>query len=105
MITTETQRSTKAPSSRPCPHCAEALTVLPCPACGWQSGLVPVALARTADGPVITFVAERRHRLMLIFGVLSYLTGVIILIAGTSHGAAGCVVAGLLFGPMIFAAG
>lgn len=42
---------------------------------------------------------------MLKFGVLSYLTGVIILIAGTSHGAAGCVVAGLLFGPMIFAAG
>jgi hypothetical protein len=35
-----------------------------------QPGLVPVALAQTADGPVTTFVAKRRHRLRLIFGVL-----------------------------------
>jgi hypothetical protein len=86
------------------PALRRALTILPCPTCGWQPGLGAVALAQTADGPVTTFVAERRHRLMLTFGVLSYLTGVIILIADTAHRAAGCVVAGLLFGPMIFAA-
>jgi hypothetical protein len=105
MATTQASRAAKAPLSRPCPHCTEALTTFPCGNCGWQPGLVPVALARTPDGPVTTFVAERRHRLMLIFGALSCLTGVIILIAGISHGAVGSIVAGLLFGPVIFAAG
>lgn len=103
--TTQALPVAEAPAPRPCPHCAEALIAVPCPTCGWQPGLVPVALAQTADGPVTAFVAERRHRLMLIFGVLSCLTGVIILIAGISHGTAGSVVAGLLFGPMVFAAG
>lgn len=103
--TTQNPSAAKAPSPRPCPNCARALTIPPCGTCGWEPGLVPVALTQTPDGPQTTFVAEKRHKFMLIFGLISCFTGAIILIMGISHGAPGSIVAGLIFGPVIFATG
>jgi hypothetical protein len=91
--------------SRPCPNCADTLTRPPCENCGWEPGLVPVALTQTADGPVTTFAAEKRHKFMLAFGVLSCLFGVAILGHGISGGSASGIVAGIIFGPLVFAAG
>jgi hypothetical protein len=105
MVATETQSPAQAPATRPCPNCADALATPPCENCGWEPGLVPVALTQTADGPVTTFAAEKRHKFMLIFGLLSCLLGVMILGGGISAGAAGNIVAGIVFGPLMFAAG
>jgi len=105
MATTQTQPPATSPSSRPCPNCADALVSPPCATCGWEPGLVPIALTQTPDGPVTTFAAEKRHRFMLAFGILSCLFGVIALIGGISSGAAGSIVAGIIFGPLMFAAG
>ncbi len=102
--TTQTPPAVKAPSSRPCPNCAGTLTALPCENCGWEPGLVPIALTQTADGPVTTFAAEKRHRFMLAFGALSSLLGVVILVGGISSGG-GSIAAGIIFGPLVFAAG
>jgi hypothetical protein len=49
-------------------------------------------------GPVITFAAERRHKLLLVFGVLSGILGVMILAGGICAGAAGNIIAGISFG-------
>jgi len=54
---------------------------------------------------VITFAAEKRHKLMLGFGVLSGILGVMILAGGICAGAAGNILAGTSFGPLVFAAG
>jgi len=54
---------------------------------------------------VITFAAEKRHKLMLGFGVLSGILGVTILAGGICAGAAGNIIAGTSFGPLVFAAG
>jgi hypothetical protein len=105
MATTPTQAAARAPDTRPCPNCADTLTTPPCEKCGWEPGLVPVALTQTPDGPVTTFAAEKRHKFMLIFGVLSCVLGVMILVGGISAGATGNIVAGIIFGPLIFAAG
>jgi hypothetical protein len=105
MATTETLPPAKSPSSRPCPNCSDTLASPPCATCGWEPGLVPVALAQTADGPVTTFAAEKRHRFMLAFGVLACLLGVAIVGSGISGGSAGGIVAGIIFGPLVFAAG
>jgi len=105
MATTENQPAVQAPRARPCPNCADALITPPCETCGWEPGLVPVALTQTAEGPVTTFAAEKRHKFMLIFGVLSCVLGVMFLIGGISAGAAGNIVAGIIFGPAAFAAG
>jgi hypothetical protein len=105
MTATQTLPPAKSPSSRPCPNCAETLVSPPCATCGWEPGLVPVAVTQTADGPVTTFAAEKRHRFMLAFGVLSCLLGVAILGSGISGGSAGGIVAGIIFGPLVFAAG
>ena len=56
--TTQTLPPAKSPSSRPCPNCVGTLTKPPCANCGWEPGLVPVAVTQTADGPVTTFAAE-----------------------------------------------
>jgi hypothetical protein len=104
MATTQTVPPAKSPSSRPCPNCADTLASPPCENCGWEPGLVPVALTQTADGPVTTFAAEKRHRFMLAFSVLSCLFGPMILIGGISSGG-GSIAAGIIFGPLIFAAG
>ena len=79
MTATETLPQANSPSYRPCPNCADSLTGPQCANCGWEPGLVPVALTQTADGPVTTFAAEKRHRFMLAFGVLSCVFGVGIL--------------------------
>jgi hypothetical protein len=100
-----TQPAEKKPSSRPCPNCAETLSGAPCQNCGWEPGLVPVAVTQTADGPVTTFAAEKRHRFMLIFGVLACLLGVAIVGSQISGGSAGGIAAGIIFGPLVFAAG
>lgn len=105
MATTQTSPAPKAPLSRPCPNCADTLTTPPCETCGWEPGLVPVALTQTSDGPVTTFAAEKRHRFMLIFGLLSCVLGVMTLAGGISGGSAGGIVAGIIFGPLVFAAG
>jgi hypothetical protein len=105
MSTAQTQPTPKAPATRPCPNCADTLATPPCGNCGWEPGLVPVALTQTADGPVTTFAAEKRHRFILIFGVLSCALGVMIVGSGISAGAAGNIVAGIIFGPLVFAAG
>jgi hypothetical protein len=105
MATTETLPAAKTPSSRPCPNCADALASPPCATCGWEPGLVPVALTQTADGPVTTFAAEKRHKFMLAFGVLACLLGVAIVGEPVSHGSAGGIAAGIIFGPLVFAAG
>jgi hypothetical protein len=105
MATTSTQAPAQAPPSRPCPHCADALTIPPCENCGWEPGLVPVALTQTPEGPMTTFAAEKRHKFMFIFGVLSCILGVMFLVGGISAGAAGNVIAGIIFGPLVFAAG
>jgi hypothetical protein len=105
MTATETLTPAKAPATRPCPNCADTLTSPPCENCGWEPGLVPVALTQTADGPVTTFAAERRHKFMLAFGVLSCVFGVGILGETISGGSAGSIVAGIIFGPLVFAAG
>ncbi len=104
MATTQTLPQAKSPSSRPCPNCAETLTTPPCASCAWEPGLVPVALTQAADGPVTTFAAEKRHRFMLAFGVLSCVTGVMVLIAGF-HSGGGGIAAGIIFGPLLFTAG
>ncbi len=104
MAATQTLPPAKAPASRPCPNCADTLTSSLCANCGWEPGLVPVALTQTADGPVTTFAAEKRHRFMLAFGVLSCVFGAMILIGGISSGG-GSIAAGIIFGPLIFAAG
>ena len=54
---------------------------------------------------MITFAAEKRHKLMLGFGVLSGILGVTILAGGICAGAAGNIIAGTSFGPLVFAAG
>src|ERR1035438_3735656 len=105
MATTETLHPAKSPSSRPCPNCAGTLASPPCANCGWEPGLVPVALTQTADGSVTTFAAEKRHKFILAFGVLSCLLGVAILGSGISGGSAGGIVAGIIFAPLVFAAG
>jgi hypothetical protein len=105
MATTQTVPPTTSPSSRPCPNCADTLTCPPCAVCGWEPGLVPVALTKTADGPVTTFAAEKRHKFMLAFGILSCVFGVGILGEAISGGSAGGIVAGIIFGPLVFAAG
>jgi hypothetical protein len=104
MATTQTRSSAKSPSARPCPNCADTLTGPSCTNCGWEPGLVPVALTQTADGPVTSFAAERRHKFMLAFGLLSCLLGGMVLIGGFSGGAGG-IAAGIIFGPLLFAAG
>ena len=104
MDATQTLPSAKSPSSRPCPNCADTLAIPPCQNCGWEPGLVPIALTQTADGPVTTFAAEKRHKFMLAFGILSCLFGPMILIGGISSGG-GSIAAGIIFGPLIFAAG
>jgi hypothetical protein len=105
MTATQTAPAAKSPSSRPCPNCAETLVSPPCANCGWEPGLVPVAVTQAADGPVTTFAAEKRHRFMLAFGVLACLLGVAIVGSGISGGSAGGIVAGIIFGPLVFAAG
>jgi hypothetical protein len=105
MTATETLPLAKVPATRPCPNCADTLTTPACPTCGWEPGLVPVALTQTADGPVTTFAAEKRHKFMLAFGVLSCVFGVGILGETISSGSAGGIVAGIIFGPLVFAAG
>ena len=105
MATTETLPPAKLASSRPCPNCADTLISPPCQNCGWEPGLVPVAVTQTADGPVTTFAAEKRHRFMLAFGVLSCLFGVGILGSGISGGSAGGIAAGVILSPVVFAAG
>ena len=105
MATTETLSPAKSPSSRLCPNCADTLASPPCATCGWEPGLVPVAVTQTADGPVTTFAAEKRHRFMLAFGVLACLLGVAIVGSGISGGSAGGIVAGIIFGPLVFAGG
>ena len=97
--------SVRAASSRPCPCCAEDMATPVCGCCGWEPGLVPVAMTQTPDGPLISFVAEKRHKLMLAFGALSCILGVMILVGGISAGAAGNLIAGIIFGPLVFAAG
>ena len=104
MTATETLPQANSPSYRPCPNCADSLTGPQCANCGWEPGLVPVALTQTADGPVTTFAAEKRHRFMLAFGVLSCVFGVGILGETISSGSAGGIVAGIIFGPLVFAA-
>ena len=86
MTATETLPPAKPTSSRACPNCTGTLANPPCANCGWEPGLVPVALTQTADGPVTTFAAERRHKFMLAFGVLSCLLGVAIVGSGISGG-------------------
>ena len=54
---------------------------------------------------MITFAAEKRHKLMLGFGVLSGILGVMILAGGICAGAAGNIIAGTSLGPLVFAAG
>jgi hypothetical protein len=54
---------------------------------------------------VITSAAEKRHKLMLVFGVQSGILGVMILAGGICAGAAGNIIAGMSFGPLVFAAG
>lgn len=105
MATTQTLPPAKSPASRPCPNCADTLTSPPCVNCGWEPGLVPVALTQSADGPVTTFAAEKRHKFILTFGVLSCLLGVAILGSNISGGSAGGIVAAIIFGPLVFAAG
>jgi hypothetical protein len=105
MAATQTLPSATSPSSRPCPNCADTLTLPPCENCGWEPGLVPVALTQTADGPVTTFAAEKRHKFMLAFGLLSCLFGIGILGSGFSGGSGGGIVAGIIFGPLVFAFG
>jgi hypothetical protein len=105
VTTTETLAQPKTPAIRPCPNCADTLSSLPCENCGWEPGLVPVALTQTAEGPVTTFAAEKRHKFMLAFGILSCVFGVGIVGEAFSGGSAGGIVAGIIFGPLVFAAG
>jgi hypothetical protein len=103
--TTPTQSPAKTLPSRRCPNCADDLIIAPCGNCGWEPGLVPVALAQTSDGPVTAFVVEKRHKFMFISGILACVLGVITFGGGVSGGFAGGVVAGTIFGPLIFSAG
>lgn len=103
--TTPTRSPEQMLRSRPCPNCADDLIITPCGNCGWGPGLVPVAQTQTPDGPMTTFVAEKRHRFMLIFGVLACVLGIVILGGGVSGRSAGGVIAGIIFGPLVFAAG
>ncbi len=105
MATTQNQSAVEVPPSRPCPNCADTLTTSPCETCGWEPGLVPIAVTQTPEGTMTTFAAEKRHKFMLIFGVLSCVLGVMFLVGGISAGAAGNIVAGIIFGPLVFAAG
>ena len=53
-----------------------------------------------------TFAAEQRHKFKFSFGLLSCLLGPMILIGGfASGGGGGSIVFGIIFGPLIFAAG
>ena len=56
-------------------------------------------------GPVITFAAARPHKLMLVFGVLSGILGMMVLAGGICTRATGNIIAGITFGPLVFAAG
>lgn len=106
-MTTTTATPSPEPTlrSRPCPNCADDLVITPCQNCGWEPGLVPVAQTQTPDGPMTTFVAEKRHKFMLIFGVLACVLGIIVFGGGVSGGSAGGVIAGIIFGPLVFTAG
>ena len=57
-----------------------------------------------SPGLVTTFAAEKRHKLMLVFGVLSGILGVM-MAGGICAGAAGNIIAGISFGPLVFAGG
>jgi hypothetical protein len=73
--------------------------------CGWEPGQVPVALTETPNGHMTTFVAEKCHKFILIFGVLACAFGVIALASAASGRSAGSVVAGIIFGSPVLAAG
>ncbi|GEM_PF-5240026 len=97
----ERQRQTQ----RPCPHCAYPLTAQPCENCGWEPGLVPVAVTETPQGTLTSFAAEKRHRVKLTLGVLSCVLGVMLLMGGIAGGAPFNAAEGVIMGLVALAAG
>jgi len=77
-----------------------------CAECGWFAGAVPVAQSHSSDGTTTsTFVKEKRHTFYLAYALLSVFFGGAALVSGLGSGSAGGVLAGMLFGPLMIAAG
>jgi hypothetical protein len=92
------------PTTRLCPVCSDDLPAEPCDNCGWERGLIVAYRKDMGDMMEVGFAAEKRHKMMLWSGLLACGSGVIVLIYGLTHGG-GAITAGLLLGPLMFAAG
>ena len=89
---------------RHCPVCGDGLPAEPCGNCGWERGLIVAYQKDLGDTVEIGFAAEKRHTMMLWSGLLACASGLILFIWGIAHGGA-AIAAGLLLGPLAFAAG
>jgi hypothetical protein len=88
----------------PCPVCGDALPAEPCGTCDWKRGLI-VACQQDAGDPVpVRFAAEKRHPVMLWSGLLACALGPVLFSWGIARGGT-ALAAGLLLGPLAFAAG
>ena len=92
------------PTTRLCPVCTDDLPAEPCDNCGWERGLIVAYRKDMGDMMEVGFAAEKRHKMMLWSGLLACAGGVILLLYGFTHGG-GAIAAGLLLGPLMFAAG
>jgi hypothetical protein len=102
--TTPTTGSAAGAASRMCPVCADDLPAEPCDNCGWERGLIVAYRKDMGDMMEVGFAAEKRHKMMLWSGLLACGLGATLLIYGFTHGG-GAIAAGLLLGPLAFAAG
>jgi hypothetical protein len=87
-----------------CPVCGDGLPAEPCGNCGWERGLIVAYQNDMGDTVETGFAAEKRHKMMLWSGLLACALGLILFIWGIAHGGA-AIAAGLLLGPLAFAAG
>lgn len=102
--TTYTTGHTAGRTSGICPVCADDLPTEPCDNCGWERGLIVAYHKDMGDMIEVGFAAEKRHKMMLWSGLLACGLGVTLLIYGFAHGG-GAIAAGILLGPLAFAAG
>jgi hypothetical protein len=104
MITMATTTPVPETATRLCPVCADDLPAEPCDNCGWERGLIVAYQKDMGDMMEVGFAAEKRHKMMLWSGALACGSGMILLIWGLATGGA-AIAAGLLLGPLMFAAG
>jgi hypothetical protein len=103
-MATTTPAPETASAARLCPVCADDLPAEPCDNCGWERGLIVAYQKDMGDMMEVGFAADKRRKMMLWSGLLACASGVILVIWGIATGG-GAIAAGLLLGPLMFAAG